>query len=153
MLFIICVALSTMAVAQKKTPGKNKSTKNVTVKSITAPVEVNTAFQAKYSDISKPKWNKRAGGNYVAVFTGTDNIKQEVEFDAAGTYLKSKSIFMKDQVPEIITTSLSKNYSDKEVLEVKKYDIAGVSPYYKVKIADGTKGKFLLVSEAGDVSE
>lgn len=147
-LFMLCIAMSFMAVAQKKTPIKNKNTQSIAV-----PTEVNTAFQEKYADVNKQNWNKRAGGNYVATFLGSDNVKQEVEFDSKGTYLKSKSIFTKEQVPELVSTSLSKKYPDTEVLEVTKYDISGVAPYYKVKINDGAKGKFLLVSEAGDISE
>jgi hypothetical protein len=148
LLFIVGTVISFSAVAQKKTPTKHKSSNSVAV-----PAELKTAFQAKYSDAGKQKWSKKASGNYVATFLGSDNVKQEVEFDSKGTYIKSKSIYSKDQVPEIVATSLAKNYADAEVLEVMKYDITGVSPYYKVKITSGTKGKYLLVSEAGDVSE
>ena len=153
LLVIICVALSTIAVAQKKTSNKHKGSKSNSTKSISVPTEVNTAFQAKYADVSKQSWNRKAGGNYVATFTGTDNVKQQVEFDASGVYQRTKSIYTKEQVPEIVTTSLSKNYADAEIQEIVKYEIEGVAPYYKVKIADGAKGKHLLVSEAGDVSE
>jgi hypothetical protein len=139
-----------MAVAQKKTPVKSK-TKTST--SISVPAAVNTAFLATYSGTAKLKWNKKAGGDYMATFLDSSNLKQEVEFDPKGTYLRSRSLYSKDQVPEIVTSSLSKKYPDAEVLHVTRIEVPGVAPYYKVKIKDGATGKFLLVSEGGDVSE
>src|SRR5688500_9270970 len=101
-LIILCTVMSIMAVAQKKTPTKNKNAKQT--KSITVPAEINSAFQGKFADVSKQKWSKKADGNYVATFLGTDNVKQEVEFDSKGYHLKTRSIFTKDQVPELVST-------------------------------------------------
>lgn len=147
-MLVLGAVLSTSAVAQTKVKLNTKASTSINV-----PSDVNLAFQEKYTDAGKQKWSHKAGGNYSATFMDANQVKQEVEFDAKGKYLRSRTHYTKEQFPEVVSTSVEGKFPGAEVKEVSRIEVDGISPYYKVNIMDGTTTKTVLVSEAGDISE
>ena len=142
--------MSTSVDAQtSKSKVKVKTTKAAL---ISVPEVVKTNFQTKYISSTNNSWSK-AHGNYVVNFVNADGQKETAEYAAEGNLVKSKTTYSNDKIPENISNSLAAKYSDATITEVSKYELAGVSPYYKLKITQGTNTKEILMSEEGTISE
>ena len=142
--------LTTAAGAQTKTKVKVKKAK--TEARITAPDAVKSAFEAKYT-ASDARWTKGYNGNYMVTFTNVDTIKQVTEYDATGNLVRSKVVYNNDRIPENVRTAIIASYADATVTEITKLELAGVSPYYKIKLKQGENKKEILMSEEGTIIE
>ncbi len=143
--------LSTAADAQTKTKVKVKKS-TTTAARITAPDAVKSAFDAKYT-ASDARWSKGNNGNYMVTFTNVDTVKQMAEYDATGNLVRSKVVYNTDKIPENVRTALATSYADATITEITKLELAGVSPYYKIKLKQGDNKKEILMSEEGTISE
>jgi hypothetical protein len=126
--------------------------KKATVK-LNVPETINTSFQTKYTSSEDAKWSKNSKGNYVVSFIDADKHKQSAEFDEAGAVVRSKTVYNEEGFPETIVNSVASKYTDAKITEATRLEIAGISPYYKVKIQQADNKKELLISEAGTIAE
>lgn len=149
LLLFVGLLMHSMADAQNKTKEKDKS---VTTK-ITPPEAVSSAFQSAYPSVSGFSWSKNYNGNYTVAFVNADNLKESVEFTANGTLVKAKTTYTKESLPEAVTNSLASEFGGAEITEVNKYEIAGITPYYKLKVKKGDDIKEILMNEEGMISE
>ena len=140
---------SSVDAQSKKSKVKVKSTSTVAV---SVPDVVKSNFQLKYPISTANSWSK-SHGNYMVNFMNAESLKQSAEFDASGNLVKSKIIYSNDKIPANVSSSLAAKYSDATITEVSKYELAGVTPYYKLKITQGTNTKEILMSEEGTISE
>ncbi len=148
--FCAGLLFTTAVDAQTKTKIKIKKAK--TEARITAPDAVKSAFEAKYTT-SDARWTKGYNGNYMVTFTNVDTVKQVTEYDATGNLVRSKVVYNTDRIPENVRTALSASYADATITEITKLELAGVSPYYKIKLKQGENKKEILMSEEGTISE
>ena len=148
----LCAGLLLTTAAEAQTKTKIKVKKAKTEARITAPDAVKSAFEAKYVT-SDARWTKGYNGNYMITFTNVETVKQITEYDASGNLIRSKVVYNTDRIPENVRTALIASYADATVTEMTKLELAGVSPYYKIKLKQGENKKEILMSEEGTISE
>jgi hypothetical protein len=138
--------LSISAQAQK--------TKKATPAKINVPENVNASFMGSFATVEKNKWDKTYTGNYVAVFTNSENLSQTAEYNEAGVLVKTKTVYSADALPQIVNTAIETKYAGSKVNECIKMEIPGVAPYFKVRIETvNNLKKELFISEEGVVAE
>ncbi|MDB5201635.1 MAG: hypothetical protein JWQ27_1044 [Ferruginibacter sp.] len=146
--FLILIAglFSFSASAQKK--------KSKAVVKLNVPEMVDASFKTQYATVEKNKWSKNYSGNYEATFTNAESLKQVAEYNASGRVVKTKTVFDVNALPANISTAVQAGYPEAKVTECTKYEIPGVSPYYKVKVTTtANKNKDLFISEEGAITE
>jgi hypothetical protein len=148
--FLILVAglmLSFSAEAQKKKKTKVKAKINV-------PENVNASFKSQYATAENNKWSKNYTGYYVANFTNAGQ-KQTVEYNTNGEAVRTRiSYDVATSIPEIVSTALATPYPGATISEAVRMEIAGMKPYYKVKLTTAeNKNKELYISEEGLITE
>jgi hypothetical protein len=146
---LIFLALLSLPVVAS-TFAQNKKSKQKKQASMRAPAAITDAFNLKFGDVS-PKWQETTLGNYVAVFE-KDSIKNEATFDNAGTFLKVKTFFNGEQIPEKIASAIRTNFPNATIVEGKKVVIGERAPYFDVVIKDGDKQMSILSDEEGVLS-
>lgn len=148
----LCAGLLFTTAANAQTKTKVKVKKESTAAVVKAPDAVKSAFDAKYS-ASDARWTKGNISNYMVTFTNVDTVKQTVEYDATGNLVRSKVVYNADRIPENIRTALAASYAGATVTELTKLELAGVSPFYKIKLKQADSKKEILMSEEGTISE
>jgi hypothetical protein len=131
--------------------------KNKTVKTeppIQVPENVNSMFKSQFAVAENGQWKKTYKGNYVAQFTNASNQSQVVEYDASGNMLKNKTSYGTDALPKSVNEAVTLKYPDLKVTECVRIELAGIRPYYKLKLQSAESAlKEILISEEGTVSE
>lgn len=118
------------------------------------PQPVHVSFMNRFADSSIARWKKTYRGNFIAEFTNAVSQELSVEYDPNGMLLKTKTRYHVDALPPQISQTLVANQPEAKVEECIKVDIAGIRPYYKVKLTDiNNTQKNLLISEEGTISE
>jgi len=141
--------LSFSAEAQKKTKTKVKTKAKLDV-----PELVTTSFKNQYATVEGNKWSKNYGGYYVANFTNASSQKQTVEYNLKGEPVKTMISYDVAALPEVISNALVTPYPSAKVTEAVRMEIAGMKPYYKVKLTTAeNKNKELYISEEGQITE
>ena len=146
--FLICAGLLLTIGAQAQT----KKTKTTAAK-INVPESVDASFKSNFAVAENNKWSKNYTGNYVATFTNADSRTQVSEFNPAGVWVKSKTSFdVTTTLPENITTAVQTKYTGATINELDKVEIAGMKPYYRVKLTTAdTKTKEIIINEEGSM--
>ena len=146
--FLICAALMLTLGAQAQT----KKTKTVAAK-VNVPEAVDASFKSNFAVAENNKWSKNYTGNYVATFTNADSRTQVSEFNPAGVWVKTKTSFdIANTLPENITTAVQTKYTGATINELDKVEIAGMKPYYRVKLTTtDTKTNEIILSEEGSM--
>lgn len=136
--------ISLNATAQKKT----------TTSAVKAPEVVQTNFKSTYPEAGEAKWTKNHSGNFAVTFKHTDGKTQFSEYDADGKLLKSTIQIPVEAVNPEHQESIKALYADATITAFTKYEIEGVTPYYKVTIQQPDQStKSLLMSEEGTITE
>ena len=145
--FLICTGLML-------TIGANAQTKKKAVTpKVSVPEAVDASFKTNFTVADNNKWSKNYTGNYVATFTNADTRKQVSEFNPSGVWVKTKTTYdVANTLPENITTAVNTKYSGSTINELEKVEIAGMTPYYRVKLTTAdTKTKEILLNEEGSM--
>ena len=145
--FLICTGLML-------TIGANAQTKKKAVTpKVSVPEAVDASFKTNFTVADNNKWSKNYTGNYVATFTNADTRKQVSEFNPSGVQVKTKTTYdVANTLPENITTAVNTKYSGSTINELEKVEIAGMTPYYRVKLTTAdTKTKEILLNEEGSM--
>ena len=147
-LLLICTGLMLTIGAQAQTKKKAAVTPKVNV-----PESVDASFKSNFTVAENNKWSKNYTGNYVATFTNADARTQVSEFNPSGVWVKSKTTFdVANPLPESITTAVQAKYSGSTINELEKVEIAGMAPYYRVKLTTAdTKTKEIILNEEGSM--
>jgi hypothetical protein len=141
--------LTTAATAQ--TTHHHAKAKTETVKALTPPDSVMTAFQAKYSGDSAV-WQMSPAGNYCAVIT-SNGQKEYAEFSPGGEWLHSRTDLTPDQLPDNAKAAIQTKYPGMEIATVQKLEYGNVNPFFKVDLKQGDQSKEVMVNTAGYTSE
>lgn len=156
-LVLIIAALFTMGtvVAQKK-KSKTVKKKTTVVKTVTPPVKVDAAFDARFAslgEVTDKKWSKNLLGNYLVTYKNPETLKQTVEYKEDGSFVKSATDLDLANIPEMVKSSIETKYNGAEIKEVKKMEVGELNPYFNVKISIEGKEKRVLIAEDGTVTE
>jgi len=145
--FLICAGLMLTVGAQAQTKKKTVAAK------VNVPESVDASFKSNFAVAENNKWSKNYTGNYVATFTNADTRKQVSEFNPSGVWVKTKTTFdVANPLPENITAAVQTKYSGSTINELEKVEIAGMTPYYRVKLTTAdTKTKEILLNEEGSM--
>jgi hypothetical protein len=139
--------LSFSAEAQKKKKTKIKAKLDV-------PELVSTSFKTQYSDVADNKWSKNYSGYYVANFTNATSQKQTIEYNLKGEPVKTRISYDVAALPEVITNALLTPFPNATVTEASRLEMAGMKPYYKVKLTTAeNKNKELYITEEGVITQ
>ena len=121
---------------------------------VNVPENVSTSFKTQFATAENSSWSKNYTGYYVANFTNESKLKQSVEYNANGEPVKTRISYDVNALPEVITNALLTPYANAKVNEAARLEIAGMKPYYKVKITTAeNKNKELYISEEGIITE
>ncbi|RYF98183.1 MAG: hypothetical protein EOO07_38540 [Chitinophagaceae bacterium] len=147
--FLICAGLMLTIGAQAQTKKKAKAA----APKVNVPESVDASFKSNFTVAENNKWSKNYTGNYVATFTNADSRTQVTEFNPAGVWVKSRTTFdIANPLPENITTAVQTKYSGSSISELEKVEIAGMKPYYRVKLTTAdTKTKEIILNEEGSM--
>lgn len=145
--FLICAGLMITIGAEAQTKKKAVTPK------VSVPESVDASFKSNFTVAENNKWSKNYTGNYVATFTNADSRVQVSEFNPAGVWVKSKTTFdVASTLPENINTAIQARYAGAKIDELEKVEIAGMTPYYRVKLTTAdTKQKEILLNEEGSM--
>ncbi len=143
-----CTAAAT---AQTTTAHHHHKAKTETVKAITPPDAVMTAYQGKFSG-DTATWQMTPAGNYCAVITNNGQ-KEYAEFSADGQWLHNRTDVTAEQLPDSAKTAIQSKYPGMEIAAVQKLEYSNVNPFYKVDLKQGGASKEVMVNDAGYVQE
>lgn len=145
--FLICAGLMITFGAEAQTKKKAVTPK------VNVPESVDASFKTNFTVADNNKWSKNYTGNYVATFTNAESRTQVSEFNPSGVWLKSKTTFdVASTLPENITTAVQAKYAGAKIDELEKVEIAGMTPYYRVKLTTAdTKTKEIILNEEGSM--
>jgi hypothetical protein len=145
--FLLCTGLMLSIGAQAQTKKKTATPK------VSVPEAVDASFKSNFTVADNNKWSKNYTGNYVATFTNADARTQVTEFNPTGVWIKTKTSFdVASPLPENITTAVETKYAGSAINELEKVEIAGLTPYYRVKLTTpDTKTKEIILNEEGSM--
>ena len=145
LLLIGLTALSIVAVAQKtKHPAKAVATQLSVIPS--DPVLL--SYNQKFPENAVAGWAKSAGGNFIAQFD-KGGLKHTAEFAPDGKWVRTKTTYTFEQLPEAVQKSVKEKYPDASVTEAHKIMMESVPPFYKLKIKKEKDGWIVWVNDAG----
>jgi hypothetical protein len=130
--------------AQKKSKAKSKPVP------VAVPEQVKAAFEQKFPGVTA-QWKETALGNFIAKFD-QDSTQNEVSFDNAGNWTKTKTWLTAEKLPETVLAAIKTNYPNAVVGEVKKVVIGEKAPFYDITITDAERTISLLSDEAGTMT-
>ncbi|RYY68932.1 MAG: hypothetical protein EOO13_10965 [Chitinophagaceae bacterium] len=144
---LICTGLMLTIGAQAQTKKKAVTAK------VNVPESVDASFKTNFAVAENNKWSKNYTGNYVATFKNADSRTQVSEFNPTGIWVKTKTTFdVATPLPENITTAVQTKYAGSTINELEKVEIAGMAPYYRVKLTTAdTKTKEIILNEEGSM--
>ena len=145
-LLIGFISVCVVAVAQRK-----HFTKAV-AKPLTPSDPVLLSFKEKFTESTSTNWVKSAGGNFIASFD-KDGYKQVAEFTPDGKWVRTKTNYSFDQLPEAVQKSVKQKYSDAEFVEAQKILLENVPGFYKVSLKKDKDGWIVWVNETGIIRE
>ncbi|WP_162852454.1 PepSY-like domain-containing protein [Dinghuibacter silviterrae] len=148
---VIAVALFGTTAATAQTTHHHHAAKTETVKAVTPPDAVLTAFQGKFSG-DTATWAVTPSGNYAATFMSSGE-KECAEFSADGQWLRNRTDMTLDQLPDPAKTALQSKYPGMEIASIQKLEYNNVNPFYKVNLKQGDQSKDVMVNDAGYVQE
>lgn len=114
------------------------------------PDAVVNAFKAKFPQVANPEWEIEHDKNYEAGFRQNDK-KHSVVFDASGTWIESETEMKKSDLPESVTTSISKEFPGFEVEEADQVESSIHGNCYEVEIEKDKENIELILSANGTV--
>ena len=145
-LLIGFISISIVAVAQKK-----HFTKAV-AKPLTPSDPVLLSFKEKFTESTPANWVKSAGGNFIAAFE-KDGYKQEAAFTPDGKWVRTKTVYTFEQLPEAVQKSIKEKYPEATVEEAQKILLENVPAFYKITLKKDKDGWIVWVNDAGIMRE
>ena len=145
-LFIGFISVCVVAVAQRK-----HFTKAV-AKPLTPSDPVLLSFNEKFTESTSTNWVKSAGGNFIASFD-KDGYKHAAEFTPEGKWVRTKTVYAFEQLPEAVQKSIKEKYPEATVEEAQKILLENVPAFYKINLKKDKDGWIVWVNETGIIRE
>lgn len=113
------------------------------------PAAVKQAFQQKFPNATKVKWEKEEANEWEAEFI-LENKEMSASFAANGTWLETETEIVLSQLPENVLNTLKKQYAGWKILEPEKVETAQHGVLYEVELKkQGEKKKEVQLKEDG----
>lgn len=116
------------------------------------PQVTQDAFQQQFPAVSKVKWKESSASSGEAVYTAEYKVGQSLHaasYNAAGTWLQTKSPVAYEALPEVVQTNFIRNYGDFALTGTAKVDMADGSARYIVEVKANGKPMELTYSAEG----
>ena len=108
------------------------------------PESVKTAFERKYPDAKKVKWEKEKG-NFEANWGGKTGEDSSVVFTPSANFVEIVIAIPVSQLPAPVASYIYKNYQSSKIREAAEVTDSTGKHFYEVEI----KGKDLIFDEKG----
>ena len=119
----------------------------------TVPQATQDAFQQQFPAVSKVKWKESpATASGEAVYTAEYKVGQALHtasYNAAGTWLQTKSPVAYETLPEVVKANFIRNYGDFAPIGAAKVDMADGSTRYVVEVMPEGKPRELTFTAEG----
>ncbi len=109
----------------------------------TNPAETN--FKSQYPDVTDVTWEQE--GEFTEAEFEQNGIEISILYDADGNVIETETEIDVNQLPEIITTYISENYSGSEIEEVEKIESAKGN-FFEVEIENENDQEVELLFDA-----
>lgn len=112
------------------------------------PSAVSTAFNLKFPNANKIKWDKENAHEYEASFE-LKGEKYSANFNDKGEWLETESPITFNQLPEKVQNSFNTSHKGATIKAVAKIETSKGKTKYEIEFKDGSKTKELFYSEDG----
>jgi hypothetical protein len=112
------------------------------------PTAAKTAFNQKFPNASKVKWDKESSNNYEAEFEWK-GVKYSANFNEKGEWLETESLFSFNQLPEKVQTAFASTHKGKTPKAVSKIETSKQGTIYELEITKGIKTVELFYKSDG----
>jgi Putative beta-lactamase-inhibitor-like, PepSY-like len=113
-----------------------------------APIAVLTAFNQKFPNASKVKWDKENAHEYEANFAW-NNSKYSANYTETGEWLETESHTTFSALPEMVKKAFTENHKNAKVKAVAKIEMAKGITKYEIEVKKGLKTIEYFYSETG----
>jgi hypothetical protein len=137
LLFASVLCFTTLTNAQKKESA-----------TIQVPAEVTASLKKLFPETTDLKWSQKKE-KYKAEFKVV-KTKHEVTFDKAGTVTKHQYEIKKEELPQAVTETITKEYGTYTIHDCERTDHKGITTY-KVELKSQTGKKKVNFSSDGKV--
>lgn len=114
------------------------------------PKRVAKTFDSKFPGIENVKWNVEKG-DYKIKFD-YNGKKTVVEIDGDGTWEKTSTHLLFDELPAEVKTTVNEKTVNAEISELKKVIDDEDDLYYRIDLIEGSKKIKLWVDEKGKIT-
>ena len=121
-----------------------------TIHATGVPDAVKTAFQKKFPNAKKVKWEKEKTNEYEASFN-LDRKEVSVLYLSDGKLIEVETEIFDTELPKPVVESLNKKYPNIKISEVSKIERSDNSIVYEAELKIGGKKIDLLFDEKGNV--
>ncbi|MFK7932862.1 MAG: PepSY-like domain-containing protein [Saprospiraceae bacterium] len=143
--FFLLLAMISFACESSDT---NKEAKHIDDDKI--PAVVQQAFEKKYPEEKKPKWEIDRNNNFEAEFK-EDGEKYRADFTPAGEWIETEISIKKKDLPKVIRDILKEQFQEYKIVELELVDHAKKGIFYDVEFKKDGKKMDVEFNEQGEV--
>ena len=121
-----------------------------TIHATVVPVAVKNAFQKKFPNAKKVKWEKEKTNEYEASFK-LDRKEVSALYLTDGKLIEVETEIFDTELPKPVVESLNKKYPNIKISEVSKIERSDNSIVYEAELKIGGKKIDLLFDEKGNI--
>jgi hypothetical protein len=112
------------------------------------PTAATAAFNQKFPNATKVKWDKESSNNYEAEFE-LKGVKYSANFSEKGEWLETESPFSFNQLPEKVQTAFNTSHKGVTPKAVSKIETSKQGTIYELEITKGIKTVELFYKQDG----
>jgi hypothetical protein len=113
------------------------------------PAEVKSAFSQKYPDAKNADWDMEEDGKWEAEFK-MNGEEMSASFDQNGQWLETETAMDRDNLPELVDSTLTGNFESYKVEEVE-YLESPEGKGYEIQLKGDGKELEVLIGEDGEI--
>jgi hypothetical protein len=114
------------------------------------PSPIITAFNGKYPDVTKVKWELEKDDHYEAEIK-QNGEEQSVIFDKQGDWVETETELKATQLPEPVKQSISQQFPDFRIDEAEKSETHEKGVVYEVEVEKAKTSYKLIISPSGEI--
>lgn len=118
----------------------------------TLPKKVFKTFDKNYPEAEKVSWEVKSKGDYKIKFE-LDGKKTVVEIDEDGTWEKTSTHILFDELPQAVQTTVNEQKTNSEITEIKIVTNDDNETYYRVDLTDDNKTIKLEINKKGKITK
>lgn len=116
------------------------------------PDAIESAFEQKFPNAKKVKWEKEEDGNYEAEFILNDQ-EMSATFSPSATLLETETELEINELPQKVQDAFKSNYPTAKILEAAKITMADGIVYYETEAKINGKKTDVLFSPDGQLKK